>query len=148
MAGKAECTNCPFVFYDNDEFLGIFEVITHFNSIAVKLRKKGIEPIILVDKKYKKQLIKPFTKLFIGDYYVANLNANRKYMNFIEQSTIEYFLTYKKDYHEHNITSNLITIYSLPDINSNPMGYFILFKPFGHLLRIGSNIKYLINNYS
>ncbi|MEA3499179.1 MAG: ATP-binding protein [Campylobacterota bacterium] len=114
--------------YDNGEFLGIFEVITHFNSIAVKLRKKGIEPVILVDKKYKKQLTKPFTKLFIGDYYVANLNANKKYMGLIEGKTIDHFLYFDKDYHEHKVNNNLITIFRLPDIYGNDMGYFILFK--------------------
>lgn len=114
---------------ENGELLGIVEVITHFNSIARKIVKKGIEPIILVDKRYKSQLENPFTKLFIGDYYVANLNASKKYMDFIKEKNIEHFLNYNKNYHKNKKDSNLITIYQLPDIYGEPMACFILFKP-------------------
>lgn len=46
------------------EFLGIIEVITHFNSISKNLKAKGIDALILADKKYKKQLSQAFTKKF------------------------------------------------------------------------------------
>ncbi|MEA3384337.1 MAG: cache domain-containing protein, partial [Campylobacterota bacterium] len=49
--------------YDNNKtFLGIIEVITHFNSISKELEKKGISAVFLVDKRYKKQITKPFSK--------------------------------------------------------------------------------------
>ncbi len=63
--------------FDTDgskRFLGAIEVITHFNSIAERLKDRDIEPIILADKIYKKQLTKAMTNLFIGEYYVANKN--------------------------------------------------------------------------
>ena len=113
--------------YDNGELLGIFEVITHFNSISKNLKNKDINSVILVDKKYKKQLIKPFTKLFIEDYYIANLDADSIYINQIKQKGVKELLTYNT-YYEDKVNNNLITIYKLPDINSNPMGYFVLFK--------------------
>ncbi|MCK5109921.1 MAG: hypothetical protein KAQ94_00250 [Arcobacteraceae bacterium] len=115
--------------FDNSKFIGIFEVITHFNSIAVKLNKKGINPVILVDKKYKKQLTHPFTKIFINDYYVANLNAGKQQLNIIKNKKIEHFLNYKSQYHIEEPSQQLITIFNLPDINGNPMSYCILFKP-------------------
>ena len=113
--------------YSKNELLGIFEVITHFNSISKKLEEKDIESVILVDKRYKEQLIKPFTTLFVDDYYVANLDANIKYMNQIKEKGVETFLTYSEFYIDSK-SDNLITVYKLPDINNNPMGYFILFK--------------------
>ena len=117
--------------YDQKRFIGIFEVITHFNSIAKKLVKKGIEPVMLVDKRYKEQLIKPFTKLFVGEYYVANLNANKEKMRFLANKTVEYFINSDKKYHV--AVNDFITMYKLPDIQGNPMGYFILFKPIGNI---------------
>ena len=39
--------------YDNEKFIGIFEVITHFNSIAKTLKEGNIDAIFIVDKKYK-----------------------------------------------------------------------------------------------
>ncbi|MEA3227576.1 MAG: ATP-binding protein [Campylobacterota bacterium] len=115
--------------YDDNKFLGIVEVITHFNSIAKKMNKKGIESVILVDKKYKEQLKYPFTKLFIGDYYVANVGAKPQYMKIIEEKNIQHFLDYTDIYHINEKDGNLITLYRLPDINNQAMGYFILFKP-------------------
>lgn len=114
--------------YENNELLGIVEVITHFNSIAKKILKKGIEPIIIVDKKYKEQLKNPFTKLFIEDYYIANLNVNKKYIDLLKSKTVEHFINFSKSYHINKESNNLITLYKLPDIHGDKMGYFILFK--------------------
>ncbi len=115
--------------FNNSKFIGIFEVVTHFNSIANKLDKKGIKSIILVDKKYKKQLTLPFTKMFIDDYYIANLNAGKQQINIIKNKKIEHFLNYKSQYYIEKQSQQLITIFNLPDINGNPMCYCILFKP-------------------
>jgi len=115
--------------YQEDKLFGIIEVITHFNSIAKKLVKKGIEPIIMVDKKYKSQLKYPFTKLFIDDYYVANLNAKPQYMDFIKQKKIKHFLNHAKNYHKSEESGNLITLYELHDIYGKTMSHIILFKP-------------------
>jgi hypothetical protein len=52
---------------DNITFLGMVEVITHFNSIAKKLEEKKIDTIVLADKKYKNQLTKSLSKMFIDD---------------------------------------------------------------------------------
>ena len=115
--------------FKNKKLLAIIEVITHFNSIDRQLVKKGIKPIILVDKKYKSQLIHPFTKLFIDDYYVANLNADQKHMNFVKQKGVEHFLNSSKYYHEDKESGDLITLYELADFQGKAMGHFILFKP-------------------
>ena len=115
--------------YNEEKLLGIVEVITHFNSIAVKILKRGIEPIIVVDKKYKQQLIHPFTKLFIGDYYIANLNANPKYMSVLREKCVDHFLDQDKEYYINEELESLITIYRQPDIRGKAMGYIVLFKP-------------------
>ncbi|QOY54826.1 GHKL domain-containing protein [Candidatus Sulfurimonas marisnigri] len=119
--------------YEEKNLLGIIEVITHFNSITIKLLKKGIEPVVLADKKYKEQLLYPFTKLFIGNYYVANLNANPKYMDIIEEKTVEHFLTFEKIYNEDIERGNIETLYTVPDIKGDPLGYIILFKPINEI---------------
>lgn len=76
--------------YENNKFLGVIESITHFNSISRGLRvSNNVEPVILVQKKYKKQLTHPFTKLFIGDYYVANISANKKIMEYLSHRELD-----------------------------------------------------------
>lgn len=113
--------------YKDEKFIGIVETIARFNSIAVKMNELGNETLILVDKSYKKQLTKAFTNTFIGDYYVANVNADKNLLDI-----------YKKDYNDTllNLSSYLVdknnsilfTTYHLLDLNKKKMGYFILAK--------------------
>ncbi|MGP2657405.1 sensor histidine kinase [Malaciobacter sp. WC5094] len=80
--------------YINGIFEGVLESITHFNSISRGLRKSdSIEPIIIVEKKYTQQLREnAFTKIFIDDYYVANLSVKKDILEYLEESKIEDFL--------------------------------------------------------
>jgi len=84
--------------YDKDKFIGMFEIITHFNSIASQLLDSDIDSIILVDKKYKNQLNKAFTQLFIDEYYVANLNANEELIDYIKEKGIDNYINSDKNY--------------------------------------------------
>ncbi|MEY4504592.1 MAG: hypothetical protein RL154_888 [Pseudomonadota bacterium] len=112
--------------YDGTTFIGIFEVIAKFNSIAKKLSEEGIECLVVGDKKYRAQLTEPFSKLFINDYYIANENANENIVNLVKQVGIENILSNKK----YAIYGNyLVTTYRQIDSRGKPLGYFILFKP-------------------
>ncbi len=117
--------------YDIDKtYLGIFEMITHFNSISRKLSEENFKAIILADKKYKKQLIKPFTNNFIEDYYIANLDADKSIIKIIEKNLVKSYLENNEDYFLDEDNGYFITVYHIPDINNNEMGYIILFKKF------------------
>lgn len=78
------------LFKDN-VFIGVVEVITHFNSITKHLQNDGIMPVILVNKKYKSQFVKPLTNLFIDDYYVANLDIPQEIFDFVRMQKAETF---------------------------------------------------------
>jgi signal transduction histidine kinase len=110
--------------YKENNFLGIIEVITKVNSISDNLKDIGYTPVVLVDKKYKKQLKKPFTKTFVDDYYIANTNASKDYLQMVEES-LHQFLSIE----EYTIIDDkLITIYHLNDIFGKKMAYFIIFE--------------------
>lgn len=65
------------LFDDNLKLLGMVEVITHLTPMANSLKtSQGVESVILVDKRYRQQLTKAHTGMFLFDYYVANLNAD------------------------------------------------------------------------
>jgi diguanylate cyclase (GGDEF)-like protein/PAS domain S-box-containing protein len=116
------------IFKDN-KFIGTIEVISKFNSISNQLLDKGFGLVLLVDKAYKDQIKKPFTKMFLDDYYVANLNASESNRNYIQNFGIEKLIydtnTYIID-QENNI---FITKHIQRDLNAKKMGYFILFYP-------------------
>jgi PAS domain S-box-containing protein len=112
--------------FKDKEFIGMIEMISHFNSIHNELKNKKITPLFLVDKSYTPKFIKPFTGLFIDDYYVANKEASPNLMEKVQKSGIERFL----DIDDYLIFENyLVTTYKIQNIKNQPMGYFVLFKP-------------------
>ncbi|WP_164967703.1 ATP-binding protein [Arcobacter sp. CECT 8985] len=114
---------CPIFDLDNS-FLGFIEVITHFNSIAQKLKEHKIHSIIIVDKKFNKRIKYPFSKRFINDYYLVNKNAQNKYINIIKNKNIEEFLHLKK----YKIIDNKLLIsYKLKDRDNEYLGSILTF---------------------
>jgi diguanylate cyclase (GGDEF)-like protein len=109
--------------YHNNKFIGIIETIAKFNSISQKLEDKGNKNVILVDKKYKKQLTNTFTGMFVQDYYVANLNADKMLLKLIEKRSVEYFINLDKYSVEDDL---LIVKYTLKDVDGANMTYFIV----------------------
>lgn len=118
-----------FPLFDRDgDFLGSLELITHFNSIANKLKDEGVEAVVLVDKSYKNQLTHPLTKSFIGDYYVANSNASKELTAYIEKIGVDEIVAYHS---EHFVTDdgNYLRInHTLFEDDSRPMAYLLMFK--------------------
>jgi signal transduction histidine kinase len=113
---------------EDDNFLGIFETITHFNSIAKNLEKNQYDILVLADKKYKKQLTKSITKTFIDNYYVSNLDAKKNIISKIKDIGIDNIIknkTYLLDT-KHNL---YITKYNIKDNNAKNIGYIIVIKP-------------------
>ncbi len=110
--------------YDGEKFLGLVEVITKMNSIAEEFKKRGINIVILADKRFKEQIRKPFTKDFLGDYYVANLDAKSNLKKIIKENINE-FLSIKE---YKLIDKYIVTTYTLKDLEGLNIGYFIIFK--------------------
>ncbi|MEA3513772.1 MAG: ATP-binding protein [Campylobacterota bacterium] len=114
--------------YDKNTFIGIFEIITHFDSIASQIKKENLDVIFLADKSYKKQIIKPYSKLFIEDYYVALKNPNERVLNLLKTNGIENYI-HKDNYFLDKKEGLFITTYYISDIDGKDMGYAIVFKP-------------------
>jgi len=110
-------------------FVGFIEVITHFNSISKKIRTKGFEAVILVDEKYKDQITDPFTKIFAADSYVANKDADKSLVAYIESKGIEYFKPNGVAYMIDNERDLFVVNYLLFDAKNQPMAHFLMFRP-------------------
>lgn len=112
--------------YDKGKFIGIVEAMAKFNSIALKMELKNYDMVMLVDKQYKKQLENAYTKIFVGEYYVANQNVKRELLGLIGEKTVEHFINIDTFLIDKE-SNKLVTVYKLPDIQNNPMGHFIIF---------------------
>jgi diguanylate cyclase (GGDEF)-like protein len=116
------------IFDSDKKYIGFIEIITHFNSIAQKIKEKKFEPVVLVNKKYKSQIKKPFSNTFVGDNYVANLDADKKILELIASKGIHYFVSPYKNYIVDDETNTIVVNYTLFDISKEPMANFLMFK--------------------
>jgi PAS domain S-box-containing protein len=111
--------------YHNDQFIGMVEVISKFNSIANEFQRKGIEPLFVLHKDYTSRFIKPFTGLFIGNNYIANLNANKSLMQKIEKEGINNFIYMPNNY--QMFENYVVALTQIKDIHGGEMGFFLFF---------------------
>ncbi len=110
--------------FNGKELLGVFEIITHFNSISRTLEEENIDSIILADKSYKSKITHPFTKKFIKDYYIANLNAKERLIKLLNNVNLEKFLA-QKEY--KTIDNMLLSTFEIIELNKH-IGYVVLAK--------------------
>jgi PAS domain S-box-containing protein len=112
------------IFDEEDNFIGMIEMISKFNSIANEFKKKKVEPLFVLHEDYTQRFIEPFSKLFIGNNYVANLNANKEIMKKVESFGIKKFLTIQN----YIIFENYLVIKDeIKDIHGEDMGFFFFF---------------------
>ena len=114
--------------YDDEKFIGIFECITHFDSIVNRLRENKIAAVVLVDKSYKSQLTRALSKTFINDYYVSNSNADPKLTDYIKKNGAEKYFNTPSGYILDKDRNFLITTYVIPDLHGKAMGSIVAFK--------------------
>ena len=80
--------------YNQNNFLGVLEGITHFNSITKELKNSDlVEVVLLVEKKFTEQLRKnSFTNIFLKDYYVANFDSSKELLKYLENQNFDNLL--------------------------------------------------------
>ena len=113
-----------FPLFHNGEYIGLIEMVSKFNSIASTLKNQNIEPLMIAHENYTSNFIKPFSNLFIGNNYVANVNASEELIKKVEKNGIKKFL-YIKDY--ILFENYLVATDEIKDIHGGEMGFFILF---------------------
>ena len=111
--------------YDtNGQFLGFVEFISKFNSISKNLKFEKIEPIFILSREKSKKLIEPFSKIFIGDNYIANIDANQSILKYIERIGVDRFLNIENYL---LVDKYIVTNLEIKDTNGQDMGLFLLF---------------------
>ena len=116
------------IFDKRHNFLGIIEVITHFNSISKKIAKNKIYSAVIIDKRFTKQLKYPFHDKFIEGYNISNLDIKPEIEKLLKKYSISHFL---------NLEGSEYILKDANDIN----GYYVINVPIR-----GFNNK-IIGNY-
>ena len=110
--------------FDGKEFVGIIEVITHFNSIVKNLFPSDIGSVVVVTKEFHEQLKYPFTKIFLGEHYIANYNAPKELLSYLQEHGVQNY--FNDSYKVEN--GYVISSAPIKDIFGNDIAYFIMFK--------------------
>jgi len=121
--------------FNNGKFVGVVEVISHFNSISKQLEQYGIHSVVLLKKEYKQKLLYPFTQIFLDNYYIANFNAPLKEREYLKSNGIENYLN--DNYKIEN--GYLIVSYPLKNVHSDNIAYYIMFTKVDTLSSLDSD---------
>ncbi len=116
--------------YSNGKFLGIVEVINHFNSIARALEKNDIYSALIIEKRFTKQLKYPLSKVFIDGYNISTLGLNGEVEKFLREKGVEFFLKIRNytELHQENIFNNyFVTKVDISGINHDVIAHYIIF---------------------
>jgi diguanylate cyclase (GGDEF)-like protein len=115
------------IFDDNDRFLGMVDVISQIDSIDQALSEMShVHSVVLVDKRYRKQLTNAFTGKFIDDYYVANIDATEPDIALIERYGVE-----RAFKHSGYMVFDgyLVVTRHISDLSGQPMATWVTLKP-------------------
>ena len=109
---------------ENGHYVGALDLKAHFNSISKELANYGADSVVIVEKEYRSLLLQPFTNLFVGDYYIANLDAGKDKVEFLQKKGVKRFMHpgYIVDGHR------IVLSYPLKNPRSQTVAYYILFK--------------------
>jgi signal transduction histidine kinase/CheY-like chemotaxis protein len=116
--------------FDKGEFLGVFEVISHFNSVEKKLDSLGYDSVVLVDKRFEKQLTNTISNTFIKGYYVANFEPNRYLVDILQQQDIEQILLDKEPYHSFK-KEKIFVVNTIFSNENEAIGYIVVLSDDG-----------------
>jgi len=117
------------------KFVGMIEIVSHFNSISKSLAKSDVCSIVLLKKEYTKQLKYPMTRMFIDDYYIANFDAPKHMQNYLQDKGIENYFHdgYKVE------DGKILVSYPLKDIRNDTIGYYIMCKKLSNISTISTD---------
>jgi len=117
------------IYDDKHRFLGIVEVISHFNSIARDLEKEQIYSALVIDKRFTKQLTHPLSKVFIDGYNISTLNLNKNVNRFLDDYGVNYFLNSNKDELYQGVFKDnyFVTQVNIVGINNDVIAHYIVF---------------------
>ena len=112
------------------KFLGIVEVIGHFNSVARSLAKDEIYSALVIEKRFSKQLTHPISKVFIDGYNISTLGLNKEVKRILQEKGIDYFL---KSEEGKGISLNsyindyFVTKVAIFGVHNDVIGYYLIF---------------------
>ena len=103
------------------ELVGFLDLISHFNSIQHRLKRIGIDSIVVATQQRSEIMRYPFSSHRIGPYYVANLEPDADFFNDIALTDLQHWITMEKNY--LRLGEQLLVRHPLTTVNQEVHGY-------------------------
>jgi len=120
---------------------GYLDMISHFNSIQHSLKELGIDSIVVATKERSKLITKPFSRNFLGDFYIANLKPNEAFFASLTEAKIEEWTSNKRDYWFSG--DKLMVRYPLNTITGETHGYLFASAELADIVFETDEVSYL-----
>ena len=114
-------------------FIGVIEVISHFNSISKGLKKLGIDSVVVVNEKASQRIKYPFTEMYIQKCYIANFDAPQELQEYLKNNNIKQFCRTSIKI----ANGFVIASYPLKAYDGTTIAYYIMFKKLSTVSKTG-----------
>ena len=114
-------------------FIGVIEVISHFNSISKGLKKLGIDSVVVVNEKVSQRIKYPFTEMYIQKCYIANFDAPQELQEYLKNNNIKQFCRTSIKI----ANGFVIASYPLKAYDGTTIAYYIMFKKLSTVSKTG-----------
>jgi diguanylate cyclase (GGDEF)-like protein len=130
------------LYNDKDKFIGLVEVISHFNSISKGLKKLGVDSVVVANENNSKLIKYPFTEMYIQNCYVANFDAPQVLQEYLKKNNIKQYC--RASYNVEN--GFIISSYPLKNFNGKTVAYYIMFKKIDAVSK--TDLEYFVFKWS
>ena len=121
------------IFDSYGRFIGMVEAIASAKTLIPMLETHGDDSVVLIDKRYKKQLSEAKKPLMVEGYNIAGESSNNLILQIIRRKGVEHFLNLEM-YDLDEEDEYLFTLVKVNDtIDKHPMAYIILAKPLANI---------------
>ncbi len=107
-----------------DRVVGFLEISNDFSSISKELKNQDIDSVVLLNKKYSNELLKPETNIFLDEYYVANFDVLNANMSYIKHYGVDEILRANRLVNGEYLVDTI----GLKDFRNNIIGYYVMLK--------------------
>ena len=118
------------IYDETHKFLGIVEIIGHFNSISRSLEKDKIYSAVVASKRFTNQITHPFSKTFIDGYYISTLKLNKDVKKILKANGVDYFINTKEYIKADNGffgKDYFVTKVPIKGVENSVIGYYLIF---------------------
>ena len=115
------------IYDETHKFLGVVEVVNHFNSISIGLEKDEIYSALVIEKRFTKQLIHPLSKVFVDGYNISTLGIHKDIQKILEEKGISYFIKKEKKDLNAFVDGYFLTQVDIIGVHNDVIGHYLVF---------------------